>query len=439
MFLPILLVSLPYYGLRMARRGGYRHDFHHRLGLIDRPRPKQPNGTRIWVQAVSVGEVKALGPLLQSLEGSGAYEVVLTTTTSTGYKLARELYGGLVMKTGIFPLDFLPFSRSAWRRLDPDLVILMESELWPEHMHQARLRNVPVMLINGRISDRSFHRYQRFKRTAYRLVNMPSRILASSEQDRDRFIALGANPQRVEHTGNLKFDVRVDPLLNRRERDVLKHDLGLESHTRETRSSLRPPLVLLGSSTWPGEEQLLISIIEEALAAGINVRCLIVPRHAERRGELRAIMEQQKRQWHLRSEGGNPKHPVRFYLADTTGELTYLSQVADVAFIGKSMPPNAGGQTPIEAAALGIPIIYGPNMNNFRQICRSLEQVGAARRVGDDEELRKVCLDLLSNKELRQQMSEAARVWHASNQGATGRTLAAIGELGSGPLRGDTK
>jgi 3-deoxy-D-manno-octulosonic-acid transferase len=140
LFLPVLLVLLPYYALRMWRRGGYRHDFHHRFGLIDRPPPKRPGVKRVWIQAVSVGEAQALGPLLARLRARPDTEIVLTTTTSTGYQILRDKYAANVLKVGIFPLDFWPFSRNAWRRLEPDLAILMEAELWPEHLHQAQMR-----------------------------------------------------------------------------------------------------------------------------------------------------------------------------------------------------------------------------------------------------------------------------------------------------------
>lgn len=426
LFLPLLLLALPYYGWRMFRRGGYRHDFHHRLGLIDRPPPKRAGVCRVWIQAVSVGEIKAVGPLIAALGERGDVEVVLTTTTSTGYQLARELYARSVLKVGVFPVDFVAFSRNAWRRLDPDVAVLMESELWPEHLYQARRRGRPVVLINARLSDRSFERYRKYPRIAARLVSEPARILASSDQDARRFQELGACPGSVVDTGSIKFDVSIDPILSLRERDALKREMGLESQMKETRSPLRPPLVLLGSSTWPGEEQFLIETLEQALQEGVNCRLLLVPRHAERRNELASLLKSQGRRWHVRSSGKTPEHPVRLYLGDTTGELALLSQVADLAFIGKSLPPNAGGQTPIEAAALGLPMVYGPNMSNFSQICRSLESCGASRRAEDAASARRWLLDLLKNGHLRQEMAEAAHEWHLRNRGAARRTLAEL-------------
>lgn len=423
LFLPALLLSLPYYGWRMIRRGGYRHDFHHRFGLIDRPPPKKQRATRVWIQAVSVGELKAVGPILEMLDHLGDIEIVLTTTTSTGYELARKIYADRVMKIGIFPIDFWPFSRSAWRRLDPDLAILMESEMWPEHLKQAAKRKVPVILINARLSDRSFRRYSKFSKTAKNLLGQITRIMAATDQDRQRFEDLGAPSENLSCTGNLKFDVSIEPLLNPTEIEALKEEMGLASNIKQTRSPMKPPLIILGSSTWPGEEAFLLSFIEEALHAGINCRLLLVPRHAERRGEIRSLLEKQERGWHMRTMETRPMKPIRIYVGDTTGELAYLSQIADIAFIGKSLAPNEGGQTPIEAAALGIPIVYGPKMGNFRQICTSLEAVGAAKRGENESDVKRLLLDLVRNRTKREQMKNATKQWHKKNRGATVRTV----------------
>lgn len=429
LFWPALLLALPYYAYRMIRRGGYRHDFHHRFGLIDRPPPKPSGITRIWIQAVSVGEVKAIGPLLHILAKDSKVEVVLTTTTSTGYALARKLYAHDVQKTGVFPLDFVTFSRNAWRRIDPDLAVLMEGELWPEHLAQAAKRSIPIVLINARLSDRSFRRYGKFPRTAAWLMGRLQAIYAASVADAERFQSLSGHPERVSALGNLKFDVEIEPMLSQREREVLRKDLGLESGMKHTRSPMRPPLILLGASTWPGEEAMLLEVLEEALENGVNIRLLIIPRHAERRGEIVALLQKQSRKWHLRSQGSTPPQPVRIYVGDTTGELALLSQVADLAYIGKSLPPHDGGQTPIEAGALGLPMVYGPRMSNFRQVCASLERSGAAIRVENKSEAKYRLLDLLSNYKTRERMMAAARQWHRDNQGATERTVTELGRF----------
>lgn len=426
LFLPALVCLLPYYAWRMWRRGGYRHDFHHRFGLIDRPPPKRPGVTRVWIQAVSVGEANALGPLLSCLSGRPNTEIILTTTTSTGYKILRDNYAGSVLKVGIFPLDFWPFSRNAWRRLEPDVAVLMEAELWPEHLQQAHDRHIPVVLVNARMSDRSFTRYQKLRRVARFLLGELRLVLCASKPDEDRFLALGADPACTRLTGSLKFDAAGSAKkLSAAEITALREELGFGA----TAQNPATPLVLLGSSTWESEEALLVEVQQTAIAAGLDVRLLLVPRHAERRQEIIALLEKQPLPWQVRSLCRQATQPVKIYLADTTGELSRLTQVADVVFIGKSMPPHHGGQTPIEAAALGLPLVYGPRMSNFKDACRGLEEAGAAWHVGDTVSAHVALLGLLQDPKRRAHMGAAARAWHAANQGATRRTLEALEEV----------
>ena len=416
LYIPGLVVALPYYLLRMWRRGGYRKDFQHRFGRGRRlPAPAQGK-KRVWLQAVSVGEVLAIGPLIDALQRKGDVEIVLTTTTSTGYAEARKRYQDKVFSTGIFPLDFWLFSRTAWKRIQPDAVILTESELWPEHLHQAARRRVPTFLINARMSDTSFGRYQKVRCLAARLFRKLSHIFAASDLDQQRLIALGADANRVTCTGNIKFDVALPRPLDLPGKRALRKELGFPEND----------LVLLGSSTWPGEEALLLKIQQQVLNSGGNCSLLLVPRHAERGPELARLLSEQSLPWHQRSRSGAPTRTVRIHLADTTGELTRLSQAADLAFIGKSLPPNAGGQTPIEAAGLGIPIVMGPKMGNFKAVARSLVRNGAALQVENGDALSKEIIRLLEDPAARTQMSEAGRKWHARNTGSSARIAECI-------------
>ncbi|HVU37630.1 MAG TPA: glycosyltransferase N-terminal domain-containing protein [Opitutales bacterium] len=421
LFLPALLVLLPYYAWRMWRRGGYRHDFHHRFGLIDRPPPKRPGVKRLWIQAVSVGEANALGPLLERLHERPNTEVVLTTTTSTGYRILREKFAGRVLKVGIFPLDFWPFSRNAWRRLEPDAAVLMEAELWPEHLRQAQARGVPVVLINARMSDRSFARYKKLRGIAQWLLGQLRRILCASRPDEERFRALGADAARLRLTGSIKFDA-APKKLSEGEIAALRAELGFAP-------AAKAPVILLGSSTWVGEEVVLLGVLQAAIAAGVDARLLLVPRHAERRNEIVALLERQPLPWHARAQSPRAPQPVKIYLGDTTGELARLTQAADVAFIGKSLPPHQGGQTPIEAAAAGLPLVYGPRMSNFKDACRGLEEAGAALRVDGATAAHVALVGLLRDPARRAKMGAAARAWHAANLGATERTLTALNEV----------
>ena len=413
LFLPALVVMAPRYLWRMRRRGGYRGNFTQRLGVVPRLPARRLGVRRIWLQAVSVGEMLAIAPLLEALKREGTVEVYLTTTTSTGYRLARDRYAGLTLETGYFPIDWWPFSSRAWRQIAPDLVILTEGERWPEHIHQARKRGVPVVCINARLSDRSFRRLRHLRPAARLLFDGITRLLPCSGPDEARFCELGFPAGRMSTTGNIKLDVTIKPLESA-ERAQLRRDLGLGEG-----------LLLLGSSTWRGEEDALIGALRQARAAGLDVSLLLVPRHAERRSEIGARLKTSGYSFHFRSAGVAPG-PVDVSVADTTGELRRLTQLADLVFVGKSLPPHTEGQTPVEAAALEKPILFGPGMGNFRQIARDLVAGGAARVVADAGELSASVLALLQDESQRAAMAAAARSWHQANQGAVARTLVVI-------------
>jgi len=414
---PLLLIpALPYYFWRMLRRGGYGAGFSQRFGFFPSPGPKTPGKRRFWLQAVSVGEIEAIGPLLRQLQATGEAEVILTTTTSTGYRLARERYADVVRAIGIFPTDLWPCSVLAWRRIRPDAVILVEGELWPEHLAQARARGVPAYLINGRISDKSFARHLRLRSLSRHVLGHFRRIAAGSEEDARRFRTLGFE---ATLTGNIKFDVASDAPMSAEERARLRADLGFGADPRT--------VVLLGSSTWKGEETLLLRIVRELRAAGQDVRLLLVPRHSERRAEVAAEVSASGLDWHQRSSGG-PVAPAGtiVHLADTTGELRRLTRAADLAFCGKSLAPHEGGQTPIECAAAGVALVYGPRMSNFRDICRGLEKAKAAVRAEDEASLATKVTQLCADERERSEMGLNGAAWHQGNRGATERTLALL-------------
>jgi 3-deoxy-D-manno-octulosonic-acid transferase len=412
----LLIPALPYYAWRMLRRGGYGSGFTQRLGFFQKLGPKTLGKRRFWIQAVSVGEIEAIGPLLRQLKSEGAAEIILTTTTSTGYRLAQERYADVADHIGIFPADLWPCSALAWRRIRPDIVILVEGELWPEHLAQARARGVPAYLINGRISDRSFARHLRFRKLSAHVLGHFRRIAASSEEDARRFRELGFD---ATLTGNIKFDVASDAPMSAAERTRLRADLGFGADPRT--------VVLLGSSTWKGEETVLLRCVRELRAAGHDVRLLLVPRHSERRAEVAAEASASGLAWHQRSTGGvvAPADTI-IHLADTTGELRRLTRAADLAFCGKSLTPHEGGQTPVECAAAGVAIVYGPRMSNFRDICRGLEKAKAAACAEDEAALAAKVTQLCADERERREMGRNGSAWHQGNRGATERTLALL-------------
>jgi hypothetical protein len=221
---------------------------------------------------------------------------------------------------GYFPLDFWAFSARAWRRIAPEVAVLTEGERWPEHIAQAAKRGVPLVVINARLSDRSFRRMQWVKASVSPLFGGLTRILAASEHDAGRFRALGFAPEKITVTGNLKLDVMIPPL-GEVEKAKLRRELGLAEGAR----------VLLGSSTWPGEEEALLAAQDAARQAGVAIALLIVPRHAERRDEIEALLKKSGRPYHFRSRGAVVGQ-ADVAVGDTTGELRQLAQLADLVF-----------------------------------------------------------------------------------------------------------
>lgn len=414
-FLPALFFSLPYYITRMLRRGGYGESFAERFGFYKSRWPRPSGQNRIWFHAVSVGEILALGPLLKKLNEEPGVEFLISTTTSTGFRVAREKHGLLARRIIYFPVDFWWFSARAWRQVDPSLVVLIENERWPEHLHQAASRGVPVLVVNARLSDRSFRRAHFFRRLLPSLMPV-QRTLAASGIDEERLRAAGLAGDRLEMVGNIKLDTEI-PRLTPAEVSCLQDELGFDGAP-----------VLLGSSTWSGEEQVLIEAFRTLRERGFSCNLLLVPRHAERRGELKVLLENSGFSFHLRSTGPCARR-VDVALGDTTGELANLTQVATLVFIGKSLPPlYHEGQTPVEAAGLGRPILLGLRMTNFRSIAQSLCDCGAARRVEDARDLIAQINALWSDEDARERMGAAGVAWHLANRGAVDKTVAAIRE-----------
>ena len=398
LFLPILLCVLPYYLLRMRKRGGYGRHFLNRFGWL--PKPKRPSP--VWIQAVSVGEVESLRPLLVELKQRDI-PVYLTTTTSTAFRIIEKKYASLVDTFGYFSLDFWLFSVLAWRRIRPRAVLLTESELWPEHLFQAKKHSVPVYLINGRLSDRTFSRYQRFLPMAQILFGFLTKIFAASHADAERFRALCPKNIPIIQAGNLKIDdaVQSGAIVS----VISRKELGDQWHNAT---------VLLGASTWSGEEKMLVEFFLKARKEFPQLRLILVPRHVERTHEVKALLQSYSVTFCFRTQ---PTKNADIYVVNTTGELRSFLPTANLVFIGKSFLPNHGGQTPIEAAVFGKPILYGSHMENFADICTDLEHIHAAVRCTDVEHLEQQLLFWLKHPEDAIACGQAAQKWVHVHQG----------------------
>jgi 3-deoxy-D-manno-octulosonic-acid transferase len=404
-FVLIFPLLLPHFLLRMKRRGGYGADFAQRVGRY-RPEVLDRLGCRdrVWLHAVSVGELYVA---LRLIEGWRAREpevaFALTVTTSTAYAIARrELKDPDVAL--YFPVDFPPVMRRAFDVIRPRCLVLVEVELWPNLIRIAREYGLPVYLVNGRMSDRSFKGYLKLRALTRRLLPLFDLIGVQAELDRRRFIALGADPVRTVVFGSAKYDVALaTPPVGGEAAGAVLHAVGIGPEHR----------VLLGGSTWPGEEEALVDLYRGLKTRYRNLVLVLAPRHVERVPEVVAQLKPRVGKLVLRSSVKEkpaiaPAFPPDILLIDTTGELKHFYAHADVIFIGKSLTQH-GGQNPIEPALYGKPVVVGPNMENFAAILEDFHASGALVQVVDLQGLRRAVDDLLCAPEKREALGAAAR------------------------------
>lgn len=416
-----LLAAAPWWLVRMAR-GRYRSGLRQRLGQLPQGLSAFTAGrASLWLHAVSVGELLAAAPLIHQLEAVEAQSpVVISTTTDTGQQLAAQRFPPPATIPGArrvfyWPLDFAFAVRRALSQVLPRALLLMESELWPRMLVEAYRRGIPVIVINGRISDRSLPRYRALRwlwRPLFRRVTL---ILAQSEQDAERFLAIGAQPTAVRVTGNLKFDLHAStdtPLLH-----ALRDNLPSGAK------------VLVAGSTLEGEELVLLAAFRALVAAGVPLVLVLAPRHPQRFDAVRTLLASSGLPWTARSEWGLRPAAVAaggVFLLDSIGELASVYSLASVAFIGGSLV-DRGGHNPLEAAQFGVPVVTGPSMQNFRAIHNELLAAQAAI-VAEPEILAPVLQRLLTDGSAAA-IGERARLVFAHNAGATKRCVQAIQEV----------
>jgi len=364
----------------------------------------------IWLHAVSVGEVMQLTSLITQLrELVPELEVVISTTTTTGHAVARQRFPD---HTVIFwPLDFTWAISTALQRLRPSLVVLVELELWPNFLSLARRRQVPVALINGRITERSLKGYRRLGPLASRMLGSLDWLAVQNREYADRFLELGARPDRVSITGSIKFDgVLTDPAAP--SVTALRELLGLPENA---------PVFLAGSTHAP-EEELALDAWQQVRAEFPGLYLLLAPRHAERFDEVATLITSQRglplvRRSRLKGPG-NRAAPGTVILLDSLGELSRFWGLASVAFVGGSLT-DRGGQSMIEPAGFGVPLIFGPQTWNFSSVVAQLHSVQGATVVRNGEELAEALQFVMQNPGLGRDQGRRAQELIVASQGAT--------------------
>jgi len=417
-----LLVTSPlwlmYLLWRVVVRGKSREGWSQRLGGL----PVSPQGRRvIWVHAVSVGEVIAALPLLQALrEELPNHHLLLTTLTPTGNATARQHLGKLIDAVSYLPID-LPFAvQRALRRVHPDALIVMETELWPNLLMMAYRRGARTFIANGRLSDRSFPTYKRFRWLFAQVLRCVDAICVQSEEDAKRFCAIGAPPDRVQVVGNTKFDQAVVGAQDV-DADRLRRDLGLPPNA---------PVLVVGSSRAPEEEGMIATAYHRLRERFPNLCIVWAPRHVERAEAVAdALKEKGFRPW-LRTQG-TPDVPQEQIVLDTFGELGKVYAVGDVAIIGGSFVP-LGGQNLLQPLAHGKPVVHGPYMHNFRDVAALARQAGVAWAANSVEDLMRHVSRLLEDGHLRAEVARRARALVTEQQGASRRIAEMVKALVEG-------
>ncbi len=405
-----LLVFLPGYLVKMFRRGGYREKFGQRLGFYDvdvRQRLAQRRST--WLHAVSVGEVGVALKLARQMRVlQPDLSCVLTTTTTTGFSFAnRSAPPGIEVMYN--PLDFWPVTRRAFAVIRPARVVLIEAEIWPNLVAEAHVREVPIALANARLSPRSERRFRRFRffvEPTFRLLDL---VCVPEPADADRWTALGVNRARIHRTGSIKYDPENADVDLTSAEDVL----------RQLKIGNRP--IIFGGSTHPGEEEILGKAFRELQREFPNLLLVVAPRHAERAREVRGALEQIGLGVVLRSQSTIVDAPIDCLLLDSTGEVPNWYAVATVAFVGKSLTTH-GGQNPVEPIVAGVPVIFGPNMENFAALAKALVSKNGAIQVHDAGTLEGAVAKLFRDSEARRRLVENAQQVLREHRGATART-----------------
>lgn len=407
LLLPALIIRLWWRG---RLNPGYRQRIRERFGLL----PHRPPAGGIWVHAVSVGETLAAEPLIRALQQRYPHRpIIMTTTTPTGSEQVKRLFGERVFHM-FLPYDIPVFWRSFLNALTPELLIVMETELWPNLMAACEQRRIPVLLANARLSDKSARGYARFHALFRPVLKRVDRVAAQYQADARRFLQLGLPEEKLTVTGSIKFDVQIPD-------DALQQGLILRQQWGEERT------VLALASGHAGEDEQLLADFVELEQAFPGLLLLLIPRHPERFDEVVNAARQNGLRVQRRSQG-ETSMDTQVYLADSMGEMMQLLAAADWVLMGGSLIPH-GGHNPIEPAALGKATLIGPWHHNFASVVETLKKAGALQVLQTDQALAPQLIEYLSQPNLKQSMGEAGLQTVSDNRGAVAALMQNISEL----------
>ena len=409
----LFYLAIPFILLRLLWRSikapSYRHRWRERFALYNKRYPKDI----IWFHAVSVGESEALFPLVRQIQKQYPnLKVLITTTTPTGSARVKAVMQDAVIHVYL-PYDIPDAIYRFMRCFKPKLAVIMETEIWPNLFLACGKRGIPLYIINARLSENSARRYKKIPMLVRSALAQVSLIAAQTEDDAKRFISIGADSAKVKTLGNIKFDIKVS-------QETIEQGIQIKVDLFSGR------FVWLIASTHKDEESIFLALYQELKKTIPELLLVIVPRHPERFSEVRKLCEQQQLLVVLRTTKTRVGAETDVYLADTLGELKMLYATADVAFVGGSMVPN-GGHNILEAAAVGVPIMFGPYMSNFKDIARGVLAANAAIQCQDKEALILKLLMLYHQPSSRATLAENAKAFVIQNQGATDKICKTLG------------
>lgn len=411
-YLLLLGLAAPYVLFKLATRARVRAGLAERLGLRVERRPGE--GPCIWIHGVSVGEVLAAKPLVQEIEHElPGYEVAISTTTNTGLDVARKHFPG--KRAFYYPLDLSFAVKRVLDAIRPAMIVLVELEIWPNFLREAYRRGIPVVLVNGRISEKSYRGYRFVKRFLFRPLAKIRCFCVQTGEYAGRFIGLGVPPDQVLVTGTLKYDSLPVP----------GAAAALEREYRE-KLALGESRVLVCGSTHPPEEREVIAVWKRLKEDHRDLKLVLVPRHVERVPEVVREARDAGVPAVLKTAlDARKAAPADVVIVDTMGELAKVYACATVVFVGGSLVPH-GGQNMLEPAGLGRPTIFGPHVANFRESADLLLAAGAAEMVDDGAGLERAVRTLLGDPERAAEMGQRARATIDSRRGAAAKTVAVL-------------
>jgi len=414
------LILIPSYYFKGVRTGSFRQGMKERLGFFAPGRFDRLAGKQVfWIHAVSVGETRAALPLVKALKKAyPEVALLISNVTETGHEIASQI--AEVDCCLFFPYDFSLVVRRVLRQVNPSLIVIVETEIWPNFIRLARDEHIPVVLVNGRISDRSYPRYQWVKRFIRPILQQFSVLCMQTAENARRLRMLGAPVARVQVSGNVKFDL-----------DIAFPDYPTAAQLKKRYHLPAGELIWVAGSTHAGEEEEVADVYQQLANSGKSLRLVLVPRHPERCSAVGKMLAGRQIGFIRRSELTSMDEllaPGTVLLVDTVGELQQLCAVADIVFVGGSLVP-VGGHNILEASAVQKPVVFGPHMQNFKEISRMLLGAGGGVMISRKEELGEVMARLLVDENLRLSMGSKGYALIRKNVGATAFTLEMIGKV----------